>query len=184
MESSNISITYKISSRDRPVSAIRIHPAAGDPCRGWLTADGRTIPVALGRGGIRANKREGDGATPKGTFRPRQLWWRADRHPRPRTFLPVRAIRREDAWCEDPRNRHYNQPVRLDAAAIGSGATTTSTITLSRSITTARRASLAVAARYFCIWRARIFHRPPDAFRSRNRRCCGCCSGWGRRPGL
>ncbi len=115
MESSNISITYKISSRDRPVSAIRIHPAAGDPCRGWLTADGRTIPVALGRGGIRANKREGDGATPKGTFRPRQLWWRADRHPRPRTFLPVRAIRREDAWCEDPRNRHYNQPVRLDA---------------------------------------------------------------------
>jgi L,D-peptidoglycan transpeptidase YkuD (ErfK/YbiS/YcfS/YnhG family) len=72
------------------------------------------VPVALGRGGIRANKREGDGGTPKGTFRPRQLWWRADRHPRPRTFLPVRAIGPEDAWCEDPNSRHYNQAVRLD----------------------------------------------------------------------
>ncbi|WP_029584671.1 L,D-transpeptidase [Bradyrhizobium sp. URHD0069] len=100
--------------RDRPWSAIRIRPAAGRPCRGWLTADGQTVPVALGRGGIRANKREGDGGTPKGTFRPRQLWWRADRHPRPRTFLPVRAIGPEDAWCEDPNSRHYNQAVRLD----------------------------------------------------------------------
>jgi L,D-peptidoglycan transpeptidase YkuD (ErfK/YbiS/YcfS/YnhG family) len=115
MGSCYISTTYGRSSPDRPVSAIRIHAAAGDPCRGWLTADGRTIQVALGRGGIRANKREGDGGTPKGTFRPRQLWWRADRHPRPRTFLPVRAIRPEDAWCEDPLSRHYNQPVRRDA---------------------------------------------------------------------
>lgn len=76
-------------------------------------AGGLTVPVALGRGGIKADKREGDGGTPRGIFRPRQLWWRADRHPRPKTFLPVRAIGREDAWCEDPCSRHYNQPVRL-----------------------------------------------------------------------
>jgi len=112
--SSIISSTYQTSPRDRPFSAIRIQRSAGDPRRGWLTAGGQTIPVALGRGGIRANKREGDGGTPRGIFRPRQLWWRADRHPRPRTFLPVRAIRPEDAWCEDPQSRHYNQPVRLD----------------------------------------------------------------------
>jgi L,D-peptidoglycan transpeptidase YkuD (ErfK/YbiS/YcfS/YnhG family) len=108
-----ISITYLTVVRDRPLSAIWIQAAAGDPRRGWLTADGQPVPVALGRGGIRANKREGDGGTPKGTFRPRQLWWRADRHPRPRTFLPVRAIRPEDAWCEDPTSPHYNQPIRL-----------------------------------------------------------------------
>jgi len=109
-----ISITYQSAVRDHPLSAIRIQGAAGDSRRGWLTAGGQTIPVALGRGGIRANKREGDGGTPKGTFRPRQLWWRADRHPRPRTFLPVRPIRPEDAWCEDPQSRHYNQPLRLE----------------------------------------------------------------------
>ena len=95
------------------LSAIRIRAAAGDPRRGWLTAGGQSIPVALGRGGILANKREGDGGTPRGTFQPRQLWWRADRHPRPQTYLPARPIRPEDAWCEDPGDRHYNQPIRL-----------------------------------------------------------------------
>ena len=119
MEIPHTSITYQTVARDRPASAIRINAAAGDPCRGWLTADGQTIPVALGRGGIRANKREGDGGTPKGTFRPRQLWWRADRHLRPRTFLPVRAIRLADVWCEDPQSRHYNQPVRLEPGCSG-----------------------------------------------------------------
>ena len=114
METSGISIAYPTNLRDRPLSVMRIRPAAGAPCRGWLTAGGQTIPVVLGRGGIIANKREGDGGTPKGTFRPRRLWWRADRHPRPHTFLPIRAIRPEDAWCEDPDSRHYNRPVRLD----------------------------------------------------------------------
>jgi L,D-peptidoglycan transpeptidase YkuD (ErfK/YbiS/YcfS/YnhG family) len=119
MEKRVISSTYKTTSRDRPLQAIRISTAAGNPRRGWLTAGGRTVPVALGRGGIRANKREGDGGTPKGTFRPRRLWWRADRHPRPLTFLPVRAIRPEDAWCEDPSSRHYNQPMRRDREQSG-----------------------------------------------------------------
>jgi L,D-peptidoglycan transpeptidase YkuD (ErfK/YbiS/YcfS/YnhG family) len=108
-----------MSPRYRPLSAIRIRPAAGDSRRGWLIADGQAVPVALGRGGIIANKREGDGGTPRGTFRPRQLWWRADRHPRPRTFLPIRAIAPEDAWCEDPASRHYNQAVRLDRTHAG-----------------------------------------------------------------
>jgi L,D-peptidoglycan transpeptidase YkuD (ErfK/YbiS/YcfS/YnhG family) len=95
------------------LSAIRVRAAAGNPRRGWLTAGGLTVPVALGRGGIKADKWEGDGGTPRGIFRPRQLWWRADRHPRPKTLLPVRAIQQEDAWCEDPSSRHYNQPLRL-----------------------------------------------------------------------
>jgi L,D-peptidoglycan transpeptidase YkuD (ErfK/YbiS/YcfS/YnhG family) len=95
--------------------AVTIRPAAGNPRRGWLTGGGLAIPVALGRGGIRANKREGDGGTPRGSFRPRQLWWRADRHIRPRTPLPIRPIRPEDAWCEDPTDRHYNRPLQLKA---------------------------------------------------------------------
>jgi L,D-peptidoglycan transpeptidase YkuD (ErfK/YbiS/YcfS/YnhG family) len=107
-------MAYQKSPRHRPLRTIWIRAAAGDPCRGRMTAEGLTVPVALGCGGIRANKREGDGGTPKGTFRPRQLWWRADRHPRPRTLLPARAIRPEDAWCEDPGSRRYNQAVRLD----------------------------------------------------------------------
>jgi L,D-peptidoglycan transpeptidase YkuD (ErfK/YbiS/YcfS/YnhG family) len=105
------SIAYK--THQRPLTMIRIRRRAGNSRQGWLTADGVTIPVALGRGGILANKREGDGGTPRGVFHPRKLWWRADRHSRPRTHLPVHAIRPEDAWCEDPSDRHYNRPIRL-----------------------------------------------------------------------
>jgi L,D-peptidoglycan transpeptidase YkuD (ErfK/YbiS/YcfS/YnhG family) len=77
------------------------------------------LPVALGRSGIKANKREGDGATPRGTFRLKRLWWRADRLPRPATFLPARRIRDDDAWSEDPADRRYNRPVRRTAGEPG-----------------------------------------------------------------
>jgi L,D-peptidoglycan transpeptidase YkuD (ErfK/YbiS/YcfS/YnhG family) len=119
MGSVDISTAYQITSRDRPFSSIRIRAAAGQRTRGWLTSGGFIIPVALGRGGITADKREGDGGTPRGTFRPRRLWWRADRHRRPHTLLPIRAIEPQDAWCEDPSHRHYNQPVRLDRDQAG-----------------------------------------------------------------
>ena len=112
-------ITYQTPLRDRPLGLITVRAAAGHSTRGWLEADGQTIPVALGRGGIRANKREGDGATPRGTFRPLRLWFRADRHPRPKTWLPVRTITPTDAWDEDPASRRYNRPVTLTSGATG-----------------------------------------------------------------
>jgi L,D-peptidoglycan transpeptidase YkuD (ErfK/YbiS/YcfS/YnhG family) len=93
--------------------SIRVRPRPGHRARGWLLAGPSAIPVALGRAGILANKREGDGGTPRGVYRLRRLWWRADRLNRPSTRLPVRPIRGDDGWCEDPRDRHYNQPVRL-----------------------------------------------------------------------
>jgi L,D-peptidoglycan transpeptidase YkuD (ErfK/YbiS/YcfS/YnhG family) len=119
MGSTVFSTPYMTNSRDRPLASIQVRAAAGQPSRGWMMVDGQAIPVALGRGGIRANKWEGDGGTPKGIFRPVRLWWRADRHPRPRTFLPVRPITPQDAWCEDPADRHYNQPIRLAGNADG-----------------------------------------------------------------
>jgi L,D-peptidoglycan transpeptidase YkuD (ErfK/YbiS/YcfS/YnhG family) len=70
-------------------------------------------PAALGRGGVRALKREGDGGTPLGRFPVSQILYRADRVPRPRTQLPLHAIRTHDGWCEDPADRNYNRLVRL-----------------------------------------------------------------------
>ncbi len=64
-----------------PLSVIRVRARPGRPTQGLLLAGGRAIPVVLGRSGIRANKREGDGATPRGRFRLVRLWWRADRAP-------------------------------------------------------------------------------------------------------
>jgi L,D-peptidoglycan transpeptidase YkuD (ErfK/YbiS/YcfS/YnhG family) len=94
---------------------IRVRTRPGQRTRGWLFAGSTVIPVALGRTGIKADKREGDGATPAGRFRPVRLWWRAERLPRPRTALPVRRIGPGDAWCENPADRRYNRPFQRSA---------------------------------------------------------------------
>ncbi|MCW5752218.1 MAG: L,D-transpeptidase family protein [Alphaproteobacteria bacterium] len=81
---------------------------------GWFEAAGARLPCALGRGGRRADKREGDGATPTGRFPLRRMLYRADRMARPATRLPVRAIAPDDGWCDDPADgANYNRPVRL-----------------------------------------------------------------------
>jgi L,D-peptidoglycan transpeptidase YkuD (ErfK/YbiS/YcfS/YnhG family) len=94
---------------------IAVQALPGRKSRGLLRAGALVLPVALGRGGIKANKREGDGGTPRGRFRPLRLWWRADRLPRPRTLLPTRRITRAAAWSEDPGDRSYNRPVMRSA---------------------------------------------------------------------
>jgi L,D-peptidoglycan transpeptidase YkuD (ErfK/YbiS/YcfS/YnhG family) len=94
---------------------IRVSARPGRKSHGWLFAGLLAVPVALGRTGIKADKREGDGGTPRGRFRPLRLWWRADRLPRPRTWLPVRPIGPLDAWCEDPHDRRYNHAFRRSA---------------------------------------------------------------------
>jgi L,D-peptidoglycan transpeptidase YkuD (ErfK/YbiS/YcfS/YnhG family) len=104
-----------VAPRAEPAPEIRVGRRPGELSRGILILDGRPIRVALGRGGVRANKFESDGATPRGTFHPLRLWWRADRHARPRTVLPTRPIGPADGWCEDPTHRNYNRPVRLSA---------------------------------------------------------------------
>jgi L,D-peptidoglycan transpeptidase YkuD (ErfK/YbiS/YcfS/YnhG family) len=114
MRRSSIPKAYKQRNAAR-LAAVKVRRRAGEPTRGLLMFNGQTIPVALGRGGLKANKREGDGGTPIGTFRPLRVWWRKDRHARPATPLPVRAIQPGDGWCEDPSSGRYNQPVRLAA---------------------------------------------------------------------
>jgi L,D-peptidoglycan transpeptidase YkuD (ErfK/YbiS/YcfS/YnhG family) len=101
--------------RHTTLSRITVRRRPGNPSQGWLVAGPLTLPVALGRGGIKANKFEGDGGTPRGTFRLRRLWWRADRNALPATQLPVHRIAPDDGWCEDPSDRRYNRPVKVPA---------------------------------------------------------------------
>src|ERR1044072_7227189 len=99
----------------RVLRTLYVRAAAGIRTRGVLRAGHLAIPVALGRGGILANKREGDGGTPRGRFRLVRLWWRPDRGSRPRTLLPARPIPRDDAWCEDRSDRRYNRPIKASS---------------------------------------------------------------------
>jgi L,D-peptidoglycan transpeptidase YkuD (ErfK/YbiS/YcfS/YnhG family) len=77
----------------------------------------RTMRCALGRAGIATAKREGDGATPAGTFPFRRVLYRADRLAPPQTALPAQPIGPADGWCDDPADPLYNRPVTLPYAA-------------------------------------------------------------------
>jgi L,D-peptidoglycan transpeptidase YkuD (ErfK/YbiS/YcfS/YnhG family) len=71
--------------------------------------------AALGKGGVKpeADKIEGDGATPLGEYTLRRVLYRTDRGAAPVTALPVRPMRADDGWCDDPADAAYNRPVRL-----------------------------------------------------------------------
>ena len=73
----------------------------------------RRFRCALGRGGVRSDKREGDGATPTGAWPMRRLLYRADRVGTPATALPAAPIAPQDGWCDDPADPAYNRPVPL-----------------------------------------------------------------------
>ena len=84
---------------------------------GSLSWNASDVRCALGRGGIRVDKREGDGATPAGAFPLRRVFYRADRLSTPETRLPVRALDPNDGWCDDPQDGDYNRLVTLPFAA-------------------------------------------------------------------
>ena len=92
-----------------PAVVFTLSPAA---TRGVVRLGVMNFACALGLGGRRARKREGDGATPVGSWRMLRVLYRADRIRRPQTGLPVRAIRPDDGWCDEPVDRNYNRPVR------------------------------------------------------------------------
>ena len=72
-----------------------------------------SITCAIGRDGISTAKREGDGATPAGTFPLREAFYRPDRITGLVSLLPVREIAPDDGWCDAPDDSAYNQHVRL-----------------------------------------------------------------------
>lgn len=84
---------------------------------GLLVASTLRLRCAIGRAGISRRKREGDGATPAARLVPLSVLYRPDREQRPRTRLPIRAIRPSDGWCDDPGDRNYNRLVGLPYSA-------------------------------------------------------------------
>ena len=72
---------------------------------------------AIGPAGIAQKNREGDGVTPLGIFPIREIFYRADRIAVPRVQLPLRAIARDDGWCDAPDDPRYNRLVKLPYGA-------------------------------------------------------------------
>lgn len=81
---------------------------------GFVTLGARRWRCALGRGGVRADKREGDGVTPAGVWKLGRVFWRPDRLGRaPVTGLTCVALHPDWGWCDDPGHPDYNTLVTL-----------------------------------------------------------------------
>jgi L,D-peptidoglycan transpeptidase YkuD (ErfK/YbiS/YcfS/YnhG family) len=80
---------------------------------GTLMLGRETFRAALGHGGIRSDKREGDGGTPVGLLPLRSVLFRPDRQPAPICAVPVQGLGQQDGWCDDPADAAYNRLVRL-----------------------------------------------------------------------
>lgn len=71
---------------------------------------GRRFACTIGRGGLTDRKKEGDGATPRGTHRLVGMLYRADRMARPAGWaLPIGPF---DLWSDDVKDPDYNMMVR------------------------------------------------------------------------
>src|SRR5262249_36287050 len=83
------------------------------PDGAWLDWGAGRKRAAIGPAGIAMKGGEGDGVTPRGCFGLREVFYRDDRGPAPRTALPVNAIQRNAGWCDAPGDPNYNMLVKL-----------------------------------------------------------------------
>lgn len=101
-----------IEMSTRPLASFCVYQSPLAKTRGTIRFGMMTIPCALGKGGVKTAKREGDGATPRKTLRALRLYRRPDR-PMVNAFIPVSMISRTMGWCDDTTSPRYNQPVAL-----------------------------------------------------------------------
>jgi L,D-peptidoglycan transpeptidase YkuD (ErfK/YbiS/YcfS/YnhG family) len=80
---------------------------------GLLSWRGGSARAVCGKGGVRADKREGDHASPAGRFALLRAFYRPDRLAAPATALPVAALQQSDGWVDDPADPLYNTLVTL-----------------------------------------------------------------------
>jgi L,D-peptidoglycan transpeptidase YkuD (ErfK/YbiS/YcfS/YnhG family) len=103
------SLSYFVKMPD--IITVRRRP--GERSKGTLLIGNWRCPCALGKGGVSACKREGDGASPRGRFLLRRVWLRPSKLRPAALRLPVRLTRPGDGWCDDARHPRYNRPVVL-----------------------------------------------------------------------
>jgi len=79
-----------------------------------LKIDDFKFKCCVGKNGLKKNKTEGDKCTPKGTFKLGKLYYRKDRVKKPITNLKVKKIKRNMGWCNDSKNKFYNQEIVIN----------------------------------------------------------------------
>ena len=78
-----------------------------------LEFDAFKFKCCIGKNGLTKFKKEGDGKTPKGIFKIEHLYFRKDRIKKPITKLKCFEIKKNMGWCDDIKNKKYNQLVKI-----------------------------------------------------------------------
>ena len=68
---------------------------------------------SLGKNGISDKKKEGDGITPRGTFKLTKLFYREDKIKNIRSKIKKGKIKKNMGWCDDSKSHLYNQQIKL-----------------------------------------------------------------------
>ncbi|WP_019221019.1 L,D-transpeptidase family protein [Bartonella senegalensis] len=103
----------KLYKKQSFVHFMVIRRQAGHCARGILRVGQNHFFCALGRTGISALKREGDGATPLARMRFLRGFRGNSSYFFPRSVLPFRRIRVQDGWCDVSGDANYNRLVRF-----------------------------------------------------------------------
>ena len=96
----------------RAASTVVVRPAPGKKTRALMRVGPLTIPAAIGRSGRSILKRERDGATPIADMKLLYGFTRGDHVRFLRTALPMRRIRKDMLWCDQPDDANYNRLVK------------------------------------------------------------------------
>ena len=78
-----------------------------------LLCDEFKFKCSIGKNGLKKNKKEGDNATPRGTFLLGDIYYRADRLSKPYSNLKIKKIKKNIGWCDDPNSKHYNKEILI-----------------------------------------------------------------------
>src|SRR5436189_5968432 len=91
-----------MTAMNDPVRAAGSSPVSLAYSAGRLSWPGGETRAACGRGGVRADKREGDGASPEGIFSLLHGYYRADRIARPASGPAMTALQPDGGWVHEP----------------------------------------------------------------------------------
>jgi L,D-peptidoglycan transpeptidase YkuD (ErfK/YbiS/YcfS/YnhG family) len=112
-----LNLTQNQRNRTRKRAVVRVFSRSDGSDTATVRYNNVSFRAALGPGGVRARKFEGDGATPRGFWRATRVYYRPDRMKRPMTALPTLPLSADFGWCDSPGDRNYNRPVRLPYGA-------------------------------------------------------------------
>ena len=79
-----------------------------------LKVDDFKFKCCIGKNGVKKNKVEGDKCTPEGIFKLGTLYYRKDRVNKPTTNLKIKNIKKNMGWCNDSKNKLYNQEIKVN----------------------------------------------------------------------